>query len=118
MRPLKFIGVVGVVVFCSLVAFQASFETTSAADNDAPKKGDQVLVVCYKTTGLPVYREDGTHDLDMLMTLIQTNVSPKTWEARGGDSTMAPYAQNLSIVVSTTRKNHDKIASLLKRFRK
>ncbi|MGV3485042.1 MAG: hypothetical protein ACO1RT_11550, partial [Planctomycetaceae bacterium] len=57
-------------------------------------------------------------DFDSLMTLIQTTVVPDTWEALGGPSTMSPYAQNLSLVISTTSEVHDQIAELLESLRR
>ena len=52
------------------------------------------------------------------MDLIQTTVVPDTWEALGGPSTMAPYPQNLSLVISTTSDVHDQIADLLESLRR
>ena len=41
-------------------------------------------------------------DFDSLMNLIQTTVMPDTWEALGGNSTMAPYPQGVYIDPSGT----------------
>ncbi len=57
-------------------------------------------------------------DFDSLIQLIQTTVSPDTWEALGGPSTMSQYAQNLSLVISTTSEVHDQIAELLESLRR
>lgn len=57
-------------------------------------------------------------DFDSLMELIETTVAPETWEALGGPSTMQPYAQNLSLVISTTSEVHDQIVELLESLRK
>lgn len=57
-------------------------------------------------------------DFSSLMTLIETTVVPDTWEALGGPSTMSPYAQNLSLVISTTSEVHDQIAELLESLRR
>ncbi len=56
-------------------------------------------------------------DFQSLIDLIQTTVVPDTWEALGGPSTMAPYPQNLSLVISTTSDVHDQIADLLDSLR-
>ncbi len=56
-------------------------------------------------------------DFDSLMQLIQQTVVPDTWEALGGPSTMAPYQQNLSLVISTTSDVHDQITDLLESLR-
>ncbi len=57
-------------------------------------------------------------DFDTLMQLIQTTVAPDTWEALGGPSSMAPYPQNLSLVISTTSEVHDQISELLESLRR
>ena len=57
-------------------------------------------------------------DFDSLIDLIQTTVSPDTWDALGGPSTMREYAQNLSLVISTTSDVHDQIADLLESLRR
>ncbi|MEO1528456.1 MAG: hypothetical protein AAFX06_23785, partial [Planctomycetota bacterium] len=56
-------------------------------------------------------------DFDSLMNLIQTTVEPDTWEALGGSSTMAPYPQNLSLIISTTSDVHDRIVDLIESLR-
>lgn len=56
-------------------------------------------------------------DFDSLMTLIETTVVPDTWEALGGSSTMAPYPQNLSLIISTTSDVHDQIIDLIESLR-
>ncbi|MCD0461571.1 general secretion pathway protein GspD [Roseiconus lacunae] len=56
-------------------------------------------------------------DFDSLIQLIQTTVQPDTWEALGGNSTMAPYQQNLSLIVSTTSDVHDQIVDLIESLR-
>ena len=57
-------------------------------------------------------------DFTSLIDLIQTTVSPDTWEALGGPSTMREYAQNLSLVISTTSEVHDQITELLESLRR
>ncbi|WP_231617226.1 type II secretion system protein GspD [Novipirellula aureliae] len=57
-------------------------------------------------------------DFNSLMELIQTTVDPTMWEEMGGTSTMAPYPQNLSLVISTTSETHDKIEALLATLRR
>ncbi len=56
-------------------------------------------------------------DFQSLIDLIQTTVVPDTWEVLGGPSTMAPYPQNLSLVISTTSDVHDQISDLLESLR-
>ncbi len=57
-------------------------------------------------------------DFQSLIDLIQTTVVPDTWETLGGPSTMAPYPQNLSLVISTTSDVHDQITDLLESLRR
>lgn len=57
-------------------------------------------------------------DFQSLIDLIQTTVSPDTWDALGGPSTMREYPQNLSLVISTTSDVHDQIADLLESLRR
>jgi general secretion pathway protein D len=56
-------------------------------------------------------------DFDSLMQLIETTIVPDTWEALGGNSTMAPYPQNLSLIISTTSDVHDQIVDLIESLR-
>lgn len=51
-----------------------------------------------------------------LMNLIQTTISPDEWI--DGTYSIAPYMQNLSLVISTTTEVHDQIAALLESLRK
>lgn len=57
-------------------------------------------------------------DFQSLIDLIQTTVSPDTWDALGGPSTMREYPQNLSLVISTTSDVHDQILDLLESLRR
>ncbi|MEM9364776.1 MAG: hypothetical protein AAGD07_02195 [Planctomycetota bacterium] len=57
-------------------------------------------------------------DFDSLMQLIQQTIEPETWQDLGGTSTMAPYQQNLSLVISTTSDVHDQIVDLLESLRR
>ncbi|QDS91281.1 Bacterial type II and III secretion system protein [Roseimaritima multifibrata] len=58
-------------------------------------------------------------DFGSIMQLIQTTIAPETWEdTMGGPSTMAPYYQNLSLVISTTSDVHDQILELLASLRR
>lgn len=57
-------------------------------------------------------------DFQSLIDLIQTTIEPDTWEALGGNSTMREYAQNLSLVISTTSDVHDQITNLLESLRR
>ena len=57
-------------------------------------------------------------DFSSLIELIQTTVNPDTWQDAGGESTISEYAQNLSLVISTTSETHDEIQQLLESLRR
>lgn len=57
-------------------------------------------------------------NFEPLIELIQSTIQPDTWELGGGTSTIRPYDQNLSLVISTTSDVHDQIAELLESLRK
>lgn len=119
MRLIKPLSAVALVALFSFGMLHSSPNGTSAAETavDANQTPQQTVRV-YKTGDLPLFQKDGTWKPVVLMNLIESTVSPKTWEANMGPSTMALYPQNLSIVISTTDKNHSKIQSLLDGFRK
>ncbi len=68
---------------------------------------------------MPTGRGGGSiANFGQLMSLIQTTIEPDSWEALGGVGTMAPYPQNLSLVISTTSDVHDQIVDLLESLRR
>ncbi len=68
---------------------------------------------------MPTGRGGGSiANFSQLMNLVQTTIEPDSWEALGGVGTMAPYPQNLSLVISTTSDVHDQIADLLESLRR
>lgn len=107
------------VAVCFVAVVLGSFFAAVVGAEDRTKEKELVLQVrAYKVGDLPVFKQDKNYDPAMLMTLIQATVSPNDWEAKGGRSTMAPYPQNASLIISTTLKNHDKIVDLVEGFRK
>lgn len=56
-------------------------------------------------------------DFTSLMNLIEQTIAPDAWENMGGSSTMAPYPQNLTLIVNTTSDVHKEIEDLLKSLR-
>ncbi len=73
----------------------------------------------YRPSQSPANAMGGGFNPMELMFLIQTTIAPDTWaDTSGGPSTIAPYAQNLSLVISTTTEVHDQIAELLESLRK
>lgn len=57
-------------------------------------------------------------DFDSLIELITTTVEPDSWEELGGPGSVAPFATNLSLVVSQTQEVHDRLADLLEQLRR
>lgn len=57
-------------------------------------------------------------DFDTLINLIQQTIEPDSWVAAGGQSSILPYPQNLSLVVSAPQTTHEKIADLLESLRR
>jgi len=52
-----------------------------------------------------------------LMRLIETTISPDVWLNAGGNATMSPFRQNLSLIVNAPQETHEQIADLLKSLR-
>ncbi|MEM6469426.1 MAG: hypothetical protein AAF802_07630 [Planctomycetota bacterium] len=84
----------------------------------APAADETIVPVQYKAEDLPVWNKKGEWDPVTLIELIQLASGPTNWESNGGNSTVAPYFQNKSLIISTTSKNHDAIVALLERLRK
>ena len=57
-------------------------------------------------------------DFESLIELITQTVSPKSWEANGGQGNIAPFETNLSLVVSQTQEVHEQIVDLLEQLRR
>lgn len=104
-----------VVCLLAVLLVAMAFNRTLAQESKADATA--VITKVYKTHHLPVYDKAGKWKSEMLMAFIQSAVLPEVWEAKGGNSTMAPYAQKKSIVISTTAKAHDAIAKLLESYR-
>ncbi len=85
------------------------------AEDDEVKRDQTTVVKTYRVSDLPVWTSDGKYDPSVLMRLIQ--VSVPDWDSGRTVSTMAPYPQNASVVISTHSKNHDKIVELLESLR-
>ncbi|MEO1529988.1 MAG: hypothetical protein AAFX06_31620 [Planctomycetota bacterium] len=100
----------GGLAYTRVVADESKGDATAELEDENP-----IVTIVYKWKGLPVYDKAGNWKPDALMHLIQVVVSPKDWEANGGSSTMAPYPQNQSIIISTTMKNHKALRKMLER---
>ncbi len=56
-------------------------------------------------------------DFDELMNLIQETIDPDSWEENGGSGRMQPFPSTLSLIVTQTQENQDRIQNLLQRLR-
>jgi general secretion pathway protein D len=57
-------------------------------------------------------------DFDSLIELITSTVAPQSWDSNGGAGSIAPFATNLTLVVSQTQEIHEQIADLLNQLRR
>ena len=57
-------------------------------------------------------------DFDSLIDLITTTVQPTSWDTVGGPGSIAPFATNLSLVISQTQEVHEEIVDLLEQLRR
>ena len=57
-------------------------------------------------------------DFDSLIELITSTVAPSSWDSNGGAGSIAPFATNLTLVVSQTQEIHEQIADLLQQLRR
>lgn len=78
---------------------------------------EKLHIIVYKLADLPLRDKDDHFDPVVLVHLIEATVSASDWERNGGASTMASYAPNSSLIVSTTAKNHAEIRKLIDSIR-
>ena len=73
----------------------------------------------YNTWGAKTFGQGGVtaNDFDELIDLIQETVDPDSWEANGGSGRLRPFPSTLSLIVTQTQENQDRIQSLLTRLR-
>ncbi len=57
-------------------------------------------------------------NLSSLTKLITETVAPKTWDGDGGEGTIVPFGNNLSLEISQTQSVHDEIVDLLEQIRR
>lgn len=100
-----------------LVSNDSLVVTTATAVENHP------LVKIYQVGDLirpaGVEHEQETVDFDSLINLIQSNVTPTTWQANTGrDPNLNPYEPGDLIVIKQTRRGHEQIARLLNELRR
>ena len=118
MRLFSVLGTLGLGLLFCVAIVQVTLRDASAADSDAITKTSKVYLMNYRLEGLPVWSKDGSCNPKLLMMVIESSISPESWTSLGGPSTMAPYPKTASLVVSTTRENHDAIGKLLEQLRR
>jgi TolA-binding protein len=56
-------------------------------------------------------------DFDSLIDLVTSTIQPTTWDAVGGPGCIAPFQNNLTLVVSQTEEVHEELAKVLTTLR-
>jgi hypothetical protein len=56
-------------------------------------------------------------DFDSLIDLITSSVQPTTWDEVGGPGSVAPFENNMTLVISQTEEGHEEIAKVLRTLR-
>ncbi len=81
--------------------------------------GPQIATPQYSTWGAKEVSQGGitAQDFNELIELIEETIDPDGWEANGGTGRMRPFPSTLSLIVTTTQENQDRIQDLLKRLR-
>jgi general secretion pathway protein D len=79
----------------------------------------QVATPMYSTWGAKEVSNGGitARDFDELIDLIEETIDPDSWEVNGGTGRMRPFPSTLSLIVTTTQENQDRIQDLLTRLR-
>ena len=101
----------------AIVSLCASYNLQAMAKDSRSRGPDEMGIAVYKLIDLPVFTAKGELELGMMMRLIRTATSPLDWKEHGGESTYTVYPDNLCVVITTQRRNHDKIGKLLNEFR-
>ena len=65
----------------------------------------------------PPRRSGPSPDYDSLIQVITSTIEPATWDSVGGPGQIAPYEENLSLVISQTPPIHEEIEDLLQKLR-
>lgn len=122
MRLTKSICVLALGFVCYLFLTSEPLATTSAADTETVLHEAEPFsipyVVQYHIGDLPIWSKNGKFEPELVMVVIETYISPKSWEAAGGSATIAPYFQNASLIITATESNHKNIEAFFKRFRR
>jgi hypothetical protein len=102
--------------FVGMVAMAMGFVGIAQQSSDAAERKTNALVTkSYRTADLPIWTASGKgFDHSILIALIKANIGEDAWD---DSHSIAPYPQHVSLVVSTTKENHDVIGRTLDQFR-
>ena len=82
--------------------------------NNGPQRGEAL----YNTQGSRQLGGVTINDFEPLLDLIRTTIDQEGWRlGGGGEASILPYVQNLSLVVSAPQETQDKIQDLLRKLR-
>ncbi|WP_442511518.1 hypothetical protein SH528x_003199 [Novipirellula sp. SH528] len=102
--------------FAIICSFAAN-NSVAVAEDSRNADANQIYPAVYRFYDLPVFTTDGKFYPKLMMQLVRAMTSPSDWEEGGGKSTYTSYPQNLCLIISTHRRNHDKITKLLDEIR-
>tara|TARA_R110002167_G_scaffold171084_1_gene369090 strand:+ start:179 stop:589 length:411 start_codon:yes stop_codon:yes gene_type:complete len=102
--------------FTIICSFTSS-NSVAVAEDGRNADANQIYPAVYRFYDLPVFTTEGKFYPKLMMQLVRAMTSPSDWEEGGGKSTYTSYPQNLCLVISTHRRNHDKITKLLNEIR-
>ncbi len=105
-----------VIAFACMVAMVlGSVGIADQSSDAAGRQGKTLVTRSYRTADLPIWTEGGKgFDHSILIALIRANIGDDAWDE---SHSIAPYPQSVSLVVSTTKENHDVIAKTLDQLR-
>ncbi|WP_145176166.1 hypothetical protein [Rubripirellula lacrimiformis] len=101
----------------AIICSCAASDSVAVAQDGRNADVNQVFPAVYRFSDLPVFTADGQFYPKLMMRMIRAMTSPSDWEEGGGKSTYTSYPQNLCLVISTHRQNHDKITKMLNEIR-
>jgi hypothetical protein len=114
MRSRHLFCIAGLGLVCCFAFAQDAPQEQRASSGQAADDDTQVYPMTYRLHDLPVWSKEGNFNPSMLIALIESRISPDQWNK---SSKLAPYFQDASLVVSTTRTNHRALAELISHLR-
>ncbi|MEX1039194.1 MAG: hypothetical protein WDZ51_01090 [Pirellulaceae bacterium] len=86
------------------------------AEGKLPAKGPSTVLKSYSVGHLPIYNQQELNegmriDISLLFAYLLAKVGEENWN--NGGTSLQPYEQNLTLLISTTPEVHDKIQAAL-----